>query len=411
MLDRTFDVAIVGAGPGGSATAYYLARRGLDVVLLDKADFPRDKTCGDGLTPRAVSVLRDMGLLDHLLQVGHRTPRLEIVAPMGHSVDSDIPHVGGWPEFTLVVPRLILDDLLLQRAVGAGALFQGGTRVLQVATRPDGVTIRGARKDGPVEVRARVAVVATGASPTLLTDMGILKHKPAMMIASRAYFEDVRGLKDAVYLTFEGIPLPGYGWVFPTSETSANIGAGLVRKSWTSRWRKETSSQVFQKFIATPTIKAMLDGARQVGPIKGYPLRMDFARSPTYGRRALLVGEAAGLVNPLTGEGIDYALESGRLAAEHLATLFVANDLSEERLAEYDAILRERFQRLFVFCDRVRAICLNPLLLNPLVAIANYRTDLKMRLIYAVLGLRGAPLESATQPSVEIENRDRTEGF
>ncbi len=403
MLDKTFDVAIIGAGPGGSAAAYYLAQRGLAVALLDKADFPRDKTCGDGLTPRAVSVLRDMGLLEQLLQVGHRTPRLEIVAPLGYSVDSDIPKVGDWPEFTLVVPRLILDDLLLHKAIGAGAVFQGGTRVSKVATSAAGVTVHGTRKGGVVEVKARVAIVATGASPTLLMEMGILKHKPAMMIASRAYFEDMRGLKDEVYLTFEGVPLPGYGWVFPTSETSANIGAGLVRRSWTSRWRKETSSQVFQKFIASPTIKAMLDGGHQVGPIKGYPLRMDFAQSPTYGERTLLVGEAAGLVNPLTGEGIDYALESGRLAAEHLTALFAANDLSQARLAEYDTILRERFQRLFVFCDRVRAICLNPLLLNPLVAVANYRTDLKLRLIYAVLGLHGAPLESAAQPAVEIE--------
>ena len=97
MLDKTFDVAIIGAGPGGSAAGYYLARRGLTVALLDKADFPRDKTCGDGLTPRAVSVLRDMGLLEQLLQVGHRTPRLEIVAPLGHAVDSDIPRMGDWP--------------------------------------------------------------------------------------------------------------------------------------------------------------------------------------------------------------------------------------------------------------------------------------------------------------------------
>ncbi|MFN8470826.1 MAG: geranylgeranyl reductase family protein [Anaerolineae bacterium] len=398
MLDRTFDVVIIGAGPGGSAAAYYLARRGLDVLLLDKADFPRDKTCGDGLTPRAVSVLRDMGLLDHLLQVGHRTPHLEIVAPFGHSVGSPIPKVGDWPEFTLVVPRLILDDLLLQKAIGAGATFRGGVRVAKLQTSPTGVTVHGAGKDGAVEVKARAAIVATGASPTLLMEMGILKKMPAMMIASRAYFEDMRNLKDETYLTFEGVPLPGYGWVFPVSRTSANVGAGLVRRSWTSRWRKETSAQVFQKFITTPTIKAMLDGARQVGPVKGYPLRMDFAESPTYGERTLIVGEAAGMVNPLTGEGIDYALESGRIAAEHLATVFETGDFSRARFAEYDAVLRQRFQRLFVFCDRVRAICLNPVLLNPLVAVANYRTDLKLRLIYAVLGLRGEPLESATEP-------------
>ncbi|MFN8481794.1 MAG: geranylgeranyl reductase family protein [Anaerolineae bacterium] len=401
MVDKTYDVVIIGAGPGGSAAAYYLARRGLDVLLLDKADFPRDKTCGDGLTPRAVSVLKDMGLLDELLQVGHLTPALEIVAPMGHSVAFGIPKVGDWPGFSLVVPRLILDDLLLQKAISAGATFQGGTRVFQAQPAPDGVTVRGTRKDGPVEVRARAAIVATGASPTLLIEMGILKKVPDMMVASRAYFEDVRGLKDEVYLTFQGIPLPGYGWIFPVSETSANIGAGLVRRGWTNRWRKETSAQAFQSFLATPTLKTMLEHARQVGPVKGYPLRMDFAESPTYGERTLLVGEAAGLVNPLTGEGIDYALESGHMAAAHLAAMFESGDFSSARFAEYDALLRERFQRLFVFCTRVREICVNPLLLNPLVAVANYRPALRLRLVHAVLGLRGSPLETTNSPVVE----------
>jgi flavin-dependent dehydrogenase len=130
----------------------------------------------------------------------------------------------------------------------------------------------------------------------------------------------------------------------------------------------------------------MLAGARQTGPVKSYPLRMDFLSAPTYSDRVLLVGEAAGLVNPLTGEGIDYALESGKVAAEYLLNLFTTGDVSIQSLAEYDHLLRQRFQRLFRVCSLIRDLFVNPLLINPMINLAAHRPDLKMILIRIAFG-------------------------
>lgn len=385
------DVVIVGAGPGGSAAAHYLARQGLDVLLLDKADFPRDKTCGDGLTPRALGVLDDMGLLGDLLRTGYRINRMEIIAPKGHAVAAPLARGDGRLDYALVVPRLILDDTIRQRALASGADFQSPVRVTDITPEEQGVTIKGEHHGHPVTVRARMAIVATGASVKLLLRMGVLEQVPPMALAARAYFEGITGLTDQVHLHFDGVPLPGYGWVFPLSGSSANLGAGYMpiggfRRSWPRPRRAP-----FDSFLQHPPIQALLDGARRVGPVKGYPLRTDFASAPTFGERVLLVGEAAGLVNPLTGEGVDYALESGRLAAEHIARMFAAGDFSRASFAAYDQLLRRHFQRLFVFCGRIKVLFGSSFGLNRAVSAAAHYADLKMLLINVGLGTQEAP--------------------
>jgi len=132
MTHESYDVAIVGAGPGGSAAAHYLAQRGLEVVLLDKSGFPRDKTCGDGLTPRAVGVLHHMGISRSLLQVGHAISGVDIFAPDGFCTGASVPAPPGLPTPMLVVPRLTLDDAVRRRAVESGAQFEGEVLVTDV---------------------------------------------------------------------------------------------------------------------------------------------------------------------------------------------------------------------------------------------------------------------------------------
>jgi len=386
-----YDVVIVGAGPGGSAAAHYLARRGLDVLLLDKADFPRDKTCGDGLSPRALGVLDDMGMLSDVVRAGGRINGVDIVAPKGHSVSVPVPAQDGLPGYSLIVPRLILDNAIRERAVASGAQFQSPVRVTDVEAEGNSVVVKGEFRGRSVSFWGRIAIIATGASVKLLLRMGLLKQAPRMMLAARAYFEDMAGLSDYIQVRFDGVPLPGYGWVFPLSGSSANVGAGFFRTGLAARWAPDTPRQAFDAFVQTPSLQGMLARARRAGPVKGYPLRVDFATAPTVGERVLLVGEAAGLVNPLTGEGIDYALESGRMAAEHLVTGFASGDLSRQSLEAYDGRLRRRYQSLFVFCNRIRDVYMNPLLLNRVVSAAARRTDLKMLLTNIVLGNRDAP--------------------
>jgi geranylgeranyl reductase family protein len=369
------DTVVVGAGPGGSATAHYLAQRGLDVVLLDKFNFPRDKTCGDGLTPRALRILDDMGILHDVTRLGCQIGSFEVVAPNGHTTSARITGDNG----ALVIPRMTLDDLILRRAVTSGAQFEYGVNVSRIEQASRGVRVHAA--DGR-SFDCRTAVVATGAATAVLRASGVLRKQPRAMLAARAYFEGLRAeIAGSLQLRFDGAPLPGYGWIFPVASHTANIGVGFLPRRHSGR----TGSQAFSRFVAGKAMQPLLDGARQVSPLKGYPIRVDFLTAPTFAERTLLVGEAAGLVNPLTGEGIDYALESGKIAAEFLAPRLDADGGTGD-LAEYNSLLHNRFEKLFRFTERVRDWYCLPPLLNTLVLLANHRPDLRQLLANIVLG-------------------------
>jgi menaquinone-9 beta-reductase len=369
------DVVVVGAGPSGSAAAHVLSRHGLDVLLLDRADFPRDKACGDGLTPRALRVLDEMDILSEVAKHGCRVDAYEVTAPNGRSTSAPITGQPG----ALVVPRLRLDEIVLRRAIASGARFEGRVAVTRVEP-----SAREARvyADGGPTFHARVAVVATGAATAVLTRSGILKRQPRAMLAARAYFEDIEAdIGQAFSLRFHGVPQPGYGWIFPVARNAANVGVGFLPCRGS-----QTASQAFDGFMTN--MRPLLAGARQVGPVKGYPIRVDFLRAPTFAGRTLLVGEAAGLVNPLTGEGIDYALESGTLAANHIIDMFQADDFGPARHVDYDHLLRARFDKLFRFSTQVRDWYCRPPLLNVLVPLANRRPELRQLLGNIVLGER-----------------------
>jgi geranylgeranyl reductase family protein len=376
------DAVIVGAGPGGSATAHFLARRGLDVLLVDKFAFPRDKTCGDGLTPRALRVLERMGLLREVSRIGQPIRGYDVYAPNGRRTGADL--IGS--QAALVVPRLQLDDVIRQRAVESGAAFEPKVSVTHVEPLADGVRVHTAG----ATIKARLAVLATGASTRVLRNSGILRRPPQAMLAARAYYRDGQH-DDRFELRFDHVPVPGYGWVFPLADGRLNAGVGFLPR----RWHRTTGRAAFDAFVHT-----RLPIARQEGPVRGYPIRVDFLQSPTYAERTLLVGEAAGLVNPLTGEGIDYALESGEIVAEHIAAMLSTGDFS--RVQQYDQQLRAQFGPVFRFCGQVRDWYCWPPLLNLLVPIANRRPDLRLLLTQVVLGEKQPATRGAAQTTARL---------
>ncbi len=194
MTLPSYDVAVIGAGPAGSAAAYFLARGGLHVILLDKFDFPRDKTCGDGLTPRALSVLDDMKLLPRVEEQAFRcsgvtvrnsdevTYRLDFARPnMSH------PHI-------LILPRLMLDDMLLRHAINAGAKFVPHAKVEHLSEETNSAV--SLQLENGQNIQSQLVVIATGANTALLKKIGLLKQAPPPNLAARAYFENVEGLDD-----------------------------------------------------------------------------------------------------------------------------------------------------------------------------------------------------------------------
>lgn len=361
-MTRQHDVIVVGAGPAGSATAYFLARRGADVLLLDKSDFPRDKTCGDALSPRALRVLDEMGLLAELAKTSYCVNTLRLYAPNGVRAQAPVPSADGLPRYALVVPRLRLDACIQARAVGAGARFVGKCAASDVV-RDDGgavVGVRGKTPAGEREFRARGIVIATGAATRLLQRAALLPGKPALMLAARAYFENVAGIEGQIEFYFNHVSLPGYGWAFPTSSSAANVGVGYVGGL-------HRSPRVdFDRFVAGhPRLREILAAAEQVGPVRGFPLRVDFHRSRKVGHGVVAVGESIGLVNPFTGEGIDYALESGQMAAQVLGDLLERGaPWTPANLRGYVRSVDRRFHKLFVLMTLARRVYYNRLMLN-----------------------------------------------
>ena len=385
-MKTVYDVIIVGAGPGGSAAAYYLNQAGLDVLLLDKSEFPRDKTCGDGLTPRALHVLSDMGVLEHVEQIGFNIKGIEIHGRKGNRIIAPIPTHETYPDHLVIAPRLKLDHLLLEKAISKKIEFQSSVRVTGIENKNDKVVVRSSLKGVKIEYWSRLVIVAVGANINLLQKIGVLKVQPEMILAARGYYEGLEGLSDRIEAHFEDVPLPGYGWGFPISKTSANIGLGY----WKSRfpWKKPPSSArtAMKDWLSkSGHLSRMMKNSSSIGQIKGYPLRVDFQSAPTQLGRILLVGEAAGLVSPLTGEGIDFALESSKLAAAYIVEMFEKGDFSNEEIRGYDSMLRKHFQKLFIFLARIRQIYVNPTLMNKYILATKRYPELKDLLIRVLL--------------------------
>lgn len=383
-MSELFDVAVIGAGPAGSATSAFLARQGLRVLLLDKAEFPRDKTCGDAISPRAIHFLHDLGLGPAVDQTAFRVNDVVVTSPEGTEIKIPISPHPEYPPYGCVVQRLDLDNLIRERAISAGAAFRGGIRVRAIDSTPsNGIRLSCRRQGDSQDIKARLAVIATGAHLSLLRQMDLIPHTQQLSYAARTYFDDVRGLGEAIHIRFDGIPLPGYGWLFPLREGAANIGAGFYRRT---RHTPSTAREATEWFLQHPPIQDLLGGAVQNGPIKGFPIRTDFHRSPVVGPGALLVGESAGLVNPFTGEGIDYALESAHIASQEILEAFSNGDPTGPALPTgFELAMRDRYQRNFVSIHWLRSVYVNAILLNPLVRACGRWPDLGRLLIDIML--------------------------
>jgi geranylgeranyl reductase family protein len=358
------DVIVVGAGPAGSATAFFLAKQGVDVLLVDKSEFPRDKTCGDAVLPRAVQVLEQMDLLDDLKATAQKADLFRLYAPNGNLVETPIPAARGVPPYALVVPRLKLDAAIQQGAIQAGAKFQGRSTVVDAVVQAGNTVSVQLKHAGKLrELHAKGLVISTGAATRLLKTVGLLPKRPSFMIAARAYFENVADIKQQLEMYFNHVTLPGYGWMFPTSPTTANIGVGYVGKPPAS------PRAGFEDFVADhPRMNEILGEAEMDGPIRSYPLRVDFHRSPKVRPGIVAVGEAIGLVNPFTGEGIDYALESGQIAAEVIAeVLMTGQPWAPAAFRKYVRLLDKRFRALFVFATWARRLYFNRPVLNRII--------------------------------------------
>lgn len=388
-MSRIHDVLIVGSGPAGGALATILASQGFDVLLLDKSTFPRDKTCGDALSPRAVSILEDLGLGSSISGVGWPINSIAVTSPGGLRINASIVAEGVSASPGYVVRRYVLDDLLREAAISSGSRFVDRVLVTEIDQGESGpLTVVGNRREERQLYQSRIVVLAVGANLGLLRRMRLVPRHQKLGFASRLYLERVEGLGNSIHLRFDGVPLPGYGWVFPVSDSVANVGVGVFDHK---PGNHPNSIRLAQSFIQQPSLRAQLGAARLEGAPKGFPIRTDFHRSQVRRGRILLIGEAAGLVNPFTGEGIDYALESAMIASRVIHHAIEGGDFTERFLARYDRDLRGRFQKAFVLTGLMRRMYMNGHVMDALARACARWPDVT-RTIVDVLLMRRDPL-------------------
>jgi geranylgeranyl reductase family protein len=316
------DVIVVGAGPSGSTTAAYLARAGLDVLLLEKTTFPREKVCGDGLTPRAVKALVDLGIpLDE--QDGWRPNKGLRIIGGGARLELPWPELASYPGYGLVRSRLDFDETLARNAQKAGARLIEGMNVtgpvLDDRTgRIVGVTAKPSGEQGKRTFRARLVVAADGCSSRLSVAMGLRKREDRPLgVAVRTYYTNPRHDDDYLESWLElwdgDRLLPGYGWIFGMGDGTSNVGLGLLNTS--AAFRNTDYRALLQRWLAGMPASWGFTEENRTQPVQGAALPMGFNRTPHYTRGLLLAGDAGGMVNPFNGEGIAYAMESGAIVA------------------------------------------------------------------------------------------------
>jgi geranylgeranyl reductase family protein len=356
------DVLIVGGGPSGSACAYWLAEAGWDVALVEKKVFPREKTCGDGLTPRAVRQIADMGL-EASLTGAHRYQGLRAHA-YGKVLDLPWPEHPSFPNYGYVITRHDLDQIVNERAEKAGAtVWQGTEAVAPILADAAGTSAsldREVQRSLPAcvgavvqdkqsgqtrEVRARYVVVADGANSRFGRMLGTGRNRDQPMgMALRGYYRSPGHAETFIesHLDIRDSDrnvVPGYGWIFPLGDGRVNVGVGLL--STDRRWKGVNTSHLMDAFVAWAPKEWELSPETCLGPPTGGKLPMGLSVGPRVGPTTLVTGDAAGSINPFNGEGIAYGYETGRLAAASLGEALSGD--GEVALARYEQRLEDAY--------------------------------------------------------------------
>ncbi|MBI2972074.1 MAG: geranylgeranyl reductase family protein [Candidatus Aenigmarchaeota archaeon] len=344
-----FDVIVIGGGPAGATAAMYLGKSGKRVLLVDKVAFPRDKTCGDAQGRKAAAIMKELGIYEEYTKLpGQEIYGITLSSPNGMQVELDVESRNN-PAPGYVHKRMVFDNFLFQ-----SAKKWAETRVFEVTDLVvEEGTVRGVvgvNENGETEtIRAGLVLAADGALSIVARKFGFNKNPPEHFIAAlRAYYKNVDGMTDRIEIHMIKSLIPGYFWVFPLPNREANVGLGMVINDMNKK-KINLKEAMLAELKENPLFKERFKNARLDGEIRAWNLPLASYHRTCYGSGFLVLGDAASLIDPLSGEGVGTAMISGRVAALVTIEALQKNDFSERFLKKYDAMLWD------VIGDEIRA--------------------------------------------------------
>ncbi len=367
---ESYDVIIIGAGPGGCSAAYFMSKAGYDVLLVDRTSFPRDKTCGDGLSVTALTVLEKIGVLERIEAIKPwKCDGVIITSPDDVLMRGRTRPVPGSYNYGYVIPRQIFDTILFDHVKNLPHVT-----VKEECSFKDfiyeGKNIRGIRArhgNDELEARCEYIIGADGVHSTVARKLGT-HADPSITkaFAVRAYFDNVDGLEHCISLHYEKAILPGYAWIFPTGERSANVGVGLICQDKSTKNIKN----LFEIFISQNRFaREKLKNAVMVeGSFKGAHLSTGTMGVKRSFGNVLLVGDAAGFVDALTGEGIFYALKSGEFAATAIIQGLSGKSNRAIVYRIYDHLWRKEFRSDIIFGNIFQRVMTKKSMINLMIS-------------------------------------------
>ncbi|MFH0970672.1 MAG: NAD(P)/FAD-dependent oxidoreductase [Candidatus Diapherotrites archaeon] len=344
---KTYDVIIVGGGPGGSSSALFLQKKGYNVLLLEKAKYPRDKICGDAVSGKSVGMLKELGIEHEMEKMDNaKVFGLVFSSPEGKMLEIPFPvkdEEGKAKARGYVCRRIVFDNFLfshVKQKVEAREEFQV-TDLVWNETHDTVIGVKGidttTKKEE--EFRAKFVIGADGAAGIVANKVNAEKiPDDHVCVATRVYYQNISGMTPNIEIHFIDSVMPGYFWIFPLENGKANVGLGMISKDRQAKGINlvEETERVIREH---PLFQERFKNATKLTDVKGWTLPFGSFRRTLHGKGWLLVGDAASLVDPFSGEGIGNAMTSGKYAAEAIDRAIKANDFSPEFMKWYDTEL------------------------------------------------------------------------
>lgn len=397
-MNNHYDIIIVGAGPSGSSAALYAEQLGLKTILVDKSFFPRDKICGDALSGKSIRYMRELNILDHVSSLkGSIINRITFGSPDHKQFDVDLSKSKDIEKIKsgFVITREIFDNFLFNRAKNVTDTIEGFKVTDIIFEKNNIIGVSGIQNKKKKDLYAPIILGCDGANSIIAHKLGLhLSDMSNTAIAIRCYYQGVKGLTDQIELHFVDEVLPGYFWLFPAGDNLANIGIGLSKKE--AKKDKRKLKQILDDVIKSDYFKDRFSEAKPLETPKGWSLPLGRITRPNYGDGFMLLGDAAGLVDPFTGEGIGNAMASAKYAIQiaHLAKQ--KNNFSKNILSKYNQLVWDDLGPELKTSSKLQNLANYRILLNLVINKAARNKDIQD--IISGMLIREIPKEKLSNP-------------